>query len=44
MASISSSEQHIADIRHELAMLKSHLDILIIRSYLASMKKALEMI
>ena len=44
MAPISPSEQHIADIRHELAMLKTRLDVLTVRWQLASMKKALEMI
>ena len=44
MASISPSEQHIADIRHEIARLNAHLDLLTIKWHLASMKKALEMI
>lgn len=41
MASISPSEQCVADIRHELRMLNAHLDILIVRSYLASMRESL---
>jgi len=44
MASISPSEQHIADIRHEIARLNARLDVLTVKWQLASMKKALEMI
>jgi hypothetical protein len=46
MHPISPSE-HIADIRHELAMLKTRLDVLTVRWQLASLKEslaALEMI
>lgn len=41
MASISPSEQCVADIRHELRMLNAHLDVLAVKWHLASMKKAL---
>lgn len=44
MPPISPSEQCVADIKHELRMLNTHLDALTVKWQLASMKKALEMI
>lgn len=41
MASISPSEQHIVDIKHELRMLNTRLDALTVRWQLASMKESL---